>query len=312
MSTKAVNRLFLVSLFVEAAVILFLRITGIELNTVVSVIVTQLIVLLPAVAFLIGTKTKLGFISHKRMHPVTPILCLIYTALTMPLITEVNLISMLFVENRANQMAYDMLNVPGWLMILIVGILGPMNEEFICRGIYYHSYKKTAGRAAAAMFMSALIFGLMHLNFNQMSYAFVVGIMAVLLVEATGSIWSSIIMHAAINTYNVIVMLFQRETLSKSGGDTQAMLDESLAMLGVTYDEFMIVAIILYGVIAVVTTLLALLLLWGISAIEKRNGHMRLVFRRQVQPEGVKKQSLWTVPLVIGVVACVVYMIVMG
>ncbi len=312
MSTKAVNRLFLVSLFVEAAVILFLNVANIELNIVVSLILTQLIVLVPALVFLKGTKTSLGFISHKRLHPVTPVLCLIYTALTMPLITEVNLISMLFVENRANQLAYEMLHVPGWLMVLIVGILGPMNEEFICRGIYYHSYKKSSGRAMAAMFMSALIFGLIHLNFNQMSYAFVVGIMAVLLIEATGSIWSSIIMHAAINTYNAIMMLLQRNNLSQSGGDTQAMLEESLAMLGTTYDEFMIVAIVIYGVIAVIATFLAFLLLWGISAVEKRNGYMRFVFSKKVQPEGVKKQSLWTVPLVLGVVFCVIYMIVMG
>lgn len=312
MSTKAVNRLFLVSLIVEAAVVLFLRITGIELHAVASVLLTQLIILLPTLAFLIGTKTKPGVISHKRIHPITPVLCLVYTALTMPLITEVNLISMLFVENRANQLAYEMLGVPGWLMVLTIGILGPMNEEFICRGVYYHSYKHTTGRATAAMFMSAMIFGLLHLNFNQMSYAFVVGIMAVLLIEATGSIWSSIIMHAGINTYNVIIMLFQRETLKQSGGNTQAMLDESLAMLGTSYEEFMVIAIILYGVIALITTFLALLLLWGISAIEKRNDHLRQVFRKQEKNGEKSKQSLWTLPLVIGVVLCVLYMSVMG
>lgn len=312
MSTKAVNRLFLVSLIVEAAVVLFVGITGIELHAVVSVVLTQLIILLPTLAFLIGTRTKPTFISHKRIHPITSVLCLIYTALTMPLITEVNLISMLFVENRANQLAYEMLEVPGWLMILTIGILGPMNEEFICRGVYYHSYKNSTGRATAAMFMSAMIFGLLHLNFNQMSYAFVVGIMAVLLIEATGSIWSSIIMHAGINTYNVIIMLFQRETLKQSGGNTQAMLDESLAMLGTSYKEFMAIAIVLYGVIALIATFLALLLLWGISAIEKRNDHLRQVFRKMKQPEDAKKQSMWTISLIVGVLICAVYMVVTG
>lgn len=312
MSTKAVNRLFLVSLFVEAAVVLFLKITGIELHAVTSVVVTQLIVLIPALAFLFGTKTKPGFIAHKRMHPITPVLCVVYTALVMPLITEVNLISQLFVENRASQMAYEMLHVPGWIMILVIGILGPMNEEFICRGIYYHSYKKSTNRAMAAMFMSALIFGLLHLNWNQMSYAFVVGIMAVLLIEATGSIVSSVIMHASVNTYNVIMILLQRDTLKQSGGDTQAIVDASLEGLGVSYDEFMMVAIVVYGVIALFTTFLALLLLWGISAIEKRNAHLRQVFRKQEKTGEKSKQSPWTVPLVIGVVLCVLYMSVMG
>ena len=312
MSTKAVNRLFLVSLFVEAAVVLFLKITGIELHAVASVIITQLIMLIPALSFLIGTKTKPDFIAHKRMHPITPVLCVVYTALVVPLITEVNLISMLFVENRANQMAYEMLHVPGWIMILIIGILGPVNEEFLCRGIYYHSYKKSTNRAMAAMLMSALIFGLLHLNWNQMSYAFVVGIMAVLLVEATGSIAGSIIMHACINTYNVIMILFQRDTLKQSGGDTQAIMDASLEGLGISYDQFMMVAIVVYGVIALFTTCLALLLLWGISAIEKRNIHLRQIFRKPGEGEEKSRQSLWTIPLVIGVILCVLYMSVMG
>lgn len=312
MSTKAVNRLFLVSLFVEAAVVLFLKITGIELHAVASVIITQLIMLIPALSFLIGTKTKPDFITHKRMHPITPVLCVVYTALVMPLITEVNLISQLFVENRASQMAYEMLHVPGWIMILVIGILGPVNEELICRGLYYHSYKKSTNRAVAAMLMSALIFGLLHLNWNQMSYAFVVGIMAVLLIEATGSIVSSMIMHACVNTYNVIVILLQRDTLKQSGGDIQAITDASLESLGISYDQFMMVAIVVYGVIALFTTILALLLLWGISAIEKRNTHLRQIFRKREKDGEKSRQSLWTIPLVIGVVLCVLYMSVMG
>lgn len=311
MSTKAVNRLFLVSLLVEAAVILFLSIAGIQLNIIVSIIVPQLIMLVPAICFLVGTKTKPGFIAHKRMHPTTPFLCIVYTGLSMPLIMVVNMISMLFVENRANQMAYEMMDMPWWLMILIVGILGPVNEEFIYRGVYYHSYKAT-GRILAAMFMSAFLFGVMHMNFNQMSYAIVVGILAVLLVEATGSIVSSMIFHACINTYNVVIMLIQRKQLAASGGDTQVMVEDMLAQIGMSYDRFLIVAIVIYGMIAVATTTLAVLLVFGIAAIEKRTAVLKGMFRRQEQTGETKKKSLWTVPLVIGVVGSFVYMIAMG
>lgn len=309
MSTKAVNRLFLVSLLVEAAVIIFLQVTDLRLGTMSALVLNQLIMLLPALGFLAGTKTKPGFIAHGRIKPVTPLLCVVFTGLCMPLIMVVNMISMLFVENEANQIVGAMTGVPGWLIILVVGILGPMNEEFLYRGIFYHSYRKT-GRILAAMFMSAFLFGLMHLNFNQMSYAIVVGIMGVLLIEATGSIASSMIFHGCINTYNVAVMLIQQKQLAVTGGDSQELLDESLAQLGVTYHQFLLIAILIFGVIALATTVLAVLLLYGMAAIEQRKNEFVGIFKRkQRESEGEKKGSLWTLPLIVAVVLSFLYMV---
>lgn len=308
MSTKAANRLFLVSLIVEAAVIIFLQVTEFKLSTMSALVLNQLIMFLPALAFLVGTKTKPGFIAHGRIKPVTPLLCVVFTGLCMPLIMVVNMISMLFVENEANQIIGSLMGLPGWLIILVVGILGPMNEEFLYRGVFYHSYRKT-GRILAAMFMSAFLFGLMHLNFNQMSYAIVVGVMGVLLIEATGSIASSMIFHGCINTYNVIVMLIQQKQLAVTGGDSQELLDESLAQLGVTYHQFLLIGILIFGVIAVAATVLAVLLLYGMAAIEKRKNEFVGIFkRRQGEPAGEKKGSLWTLSLIVAVVLCFLYM----
>jgi len=309
MSTKAANRLFLVSLIVEAAVIIFLQVSELKLSTMSALVLNQLIMLLPALAFLVGTKTKPGFIAHSRIKPVTPLLCVVFTGLCMPLIMVVNMISMLFVENEANQIIGSLMGLPGWLIILVVGILGPMNEEFLYRGIFYHSYRKT-GRILAAMFMSAFLFGLMHLNFNQMSYAIVVGVMGVLLIEATGSIASSMIFHGCINTYNVIVMLIQQKQLAVTGGDSQELLDESLAQLGVTYHQFLLIGILIFGVIALAATVLAVLLLYGMAAIEQRKNEFVGIFKRRQQgePVGEKKGSLWTLSLIVAVVLCFLYM----
>lgn len=309
MNTKAVNRLFLVSLIVEAAVILFLQITGIQLGTMSALIVNQLILLLPALAFLALTKTKPGFIVHNRIKPVTPVLCVVFTGLCMPLIMVVNMISMLFVDNAANQLVGAMMDIPAGLIVLVVGILGPMNEEFLYRGIFYHSYRKN-GRILAALFMSSFLFGLMHLNLNQMSYAIVMGIMSVLLVEATGNIVSSMIFHACINTYNVIVMVIQQKQLAVTGGDSQALLDESLAQLGVTYHQFLLISILMFGIIAVAATTLAVLLLYGMAVIEQRQKEFICIFKRkQGVSQNEKKESLWTASLIIAVVLCVLYMI---
>ena len=54
--------------------------------------------------------------------------------------------------------------------------------------------------------MSGLVFGLFHLNINQFCYAFVIGVVFAFLVEATGSIWSSVLAHFAINTYSITII----------------------------------------------------------------------------------------------------------
>lgn len=310
MSKKAVNCLFLVFLTVEAAVSALLHYTGFQLNVIVALVLSQLIFLIPAVCFLLKTKTALSDIApHKRIHPVTPFLCIVFTGLCMPLIMVVNMISQLFVSNVATQIGVALADTPGWLIILVVGILAPMNEEFIYRGVFYQSYRKT-GRILAAMIMSAFLFGLMHLNFNQMSYAFVVGIMGVLLVEATGSIFSTMIFHACINTSNAVLIVLQRELLTKTGGDTQAILEEQLDQMGLSYGRFLMIMIIVYGVIALFTTTLAALLLWGISSIEKRDSEFKDIFKRKQKYSGEeKKESLWSVQLVIAVALSFLYMI---
>lgn len=308
MSKKAVNWLFLVFLLAEIGMTLLVLLTGIRFSIIFALILNQLIFLIPALIFLIVTKTKISeMVPHKRLHPVTPLLCIIFTGLCMPLITVVNMISQLFVENEVTQLAARMLDIPGWLMILVIGIFGPVNEEFLFRGTFYGSYRKT-GRILAAMFLSAFLFGLIHLNFNQMSYAIVVGILAVLLVEATGSIVSSMIFHVTINTENVILMLLQRNTIASGGGDPRAMVEELLP--GMSYTEFMMIAICFYGMVAIITTILAVLLAVGISYIEKRNVEFFSIFKLQKKTEGGKRETLWSIPLGIAVVFSFIYMIV--
>ncbi len=308
MSTKAVNRLFLTMLIVEAAVVFLIGATGLRLTAMGSLILNQLILFVPAVVFLAATGTKPGFIAHKRIRPVTPLLCLVFTGLCMPLIMVVNMISMLFVENEVNGLSYMLIDTPAWLMFLVIGILGPVNEEFLYRGIFYHSYRRT-GRIVAAILMSSFLFGVMHLNFNQMSYAIVVGIMSALLVEATGSIVSGMIFHGGINCYNVAVMVLQRDRLAAVNGDTQALLNDSLVQLGLSYRQFLLLEIVIYGVVAIAMTALAVLLLYGMAALEHRKAEFSDIWKRRQRPAGEKKESLWTVSLVIAVVLSFLYMI---
>ena len=67
-------------------------------------------------------------------------------------------------------------------------------EEFVVRGGMLNSYIGT-GRLRAGILLTALLFGLQHMNVTQLFYAFVVGIVMGLLFVLTDSIWPGILFH---------------------------------------------------------------------------------------------------------------------
>ncbi len=84
---------------------------------------------------------------------------------------------------------------PGILMLLLAGILGPLLEETLFRGLLYRAWEKRWGSFASAIFTSAL-FASYHPFFLS---AFLGGIVFVCLVRRTGTLWGSIPAHAVFN-----------------------------------------------------------------------------------------------------------------
>ena len=76
MNPKKVNWLFLTTLLVEAAVMAFMYLcSDISLGIIESLLLSQLIVLVPAVLFLFGTRTDPGrLIAHNRPKFTTTLL----------------------------------------------------------------------------------------------------------------------------------------------------------------------------------------------------------------------------------------------
>lgn len=90
------------------------------------------------------------------------------------------------------------------LQILTAGIFACIVEELSMRGIVYLRMKRYWGKKSA-MILSALVFGLYHLNVVQAVYAFVLGLFFVWLYERYESLWASCIGHMSANLF--ILML---------------------------------------------------------------------------------------------------------
>lgn len=304
MNPKKVNWLFLTTLLVEAAVMAFMYLcSDISLGIIESLLLSQLIVLVPAVLFLFGTKTDPGrLIAHNRPKFTTALLVVVFTFLCMPAIIAVNAFSMLFVDNEVAGLQSYMLSVPWWQILLMVGIIGPVSEEFVFRGVIYHGYK-TSQRFVGSMLLSALLFGLTHLNFNQMSYAVLVGIVSVLLLEGSGSIFYSMLFHICINTTNIVQMLVQKaQGTIMSQEESMAYIERTMQM---PYKQALAVSVSVYAVIAAGATALAGCLLYLIVKKENRVQHMQQLLHGNT---GEKRTKLISVPLVISVVLCLLYM----
>ena len=304
MNPKKVNWLFLTTLLVEAAVMAFMYLcSDISLGIIESLLLSQLIVLVPAVLFLLGTRTDPGrLLAHNRPKFTTTLLVVVFTFLCMPAIIAVNAFSMLFVDNEVAGLQSYMLSVPWWQILLMVGIIGPVSEEFVFRGVIYHGYK-TSQRFVGSMLLSALLFGLTHLNFNQMSYAVLVGIVSVLLLEGSGSIFYSMLFHICINTTNVVQMLVQKaQGTIMSQEESMAYIERTMQM---PYKQALAVSVSVYAVIAAGAAALAGCLLYLIVKKENRVQHMQQLLHGNT---GEKRTKLISVPLVISVVLCLLYM----
>lgn len=304
MNPKKVNWLFLTTLLVEAAVMAFMYLcSDISLGIIESLLLSQLIVLVPTALFLFGTRTDPGrLIAHNRPKFTTALLVVVFTFLCMPAIIAVNAFSMLFVDNEVAGLQSYMLSVPWWQILLMVGIIGPVSEEFVFRGVIYHGYK-TSQRFVGSMLLSALLFGLTHLNFNQMSYAVLVGIVSVLLLEGSGSIFYSMLFHICINTTNVVQMLVQKaQGTIMSQEESMAYIEQTMHM---PYKQALAVSVSVYAVIAAGAAALAGCLLYLIVKKENRVQHMQQLLHGNTEE---KRTKLISVPLVISVVLCLLYM----
>ncbi|HOO28155.1 MAG TPA: CPBP family intramembrane metalloprotease [Lachnospiraceae bacterium] len=82
--------------------------------------------------------------------------------------------------------------------VLYAGILSPVGEECIFRGVIL-GYAKENTRFYLANFLQAALFGVFHGNLVQGIYAFLLGLLLGYLVKLSGSVFGGIIFHSALN-----------------------------------------------------------------------------------------------------------------
>lgn len=297
MNKKAAGYTFLGLILLYIVLILVFLITGCgdNLSTLSVLVLSESLIVIPAlcVTFIMKKdESCLQIWGFKKISAVSVLCSPIFAALITPVGILMNLITMQIVDNTFVSASDSILEMPYIVAVLAMGVFGPLCEEIAFRGVIYNSMKRS-GCGIAAVIVSSLMFGLMHMNLNQFAYAFVLGISFVIINEATGSIWPSVICHMCYNTFNVSLMFLVNLIIP-------GFYDSDIAQEASSSMNFP-VALIIYLVMAVGCGVLAYLLLCGLSKKEGRSDYFKNI--------KMKTENPLTVCSIIGMVIAVLFII---
>lgn len=306
MNTKKANWMFLCIVLITIGVELLIAITGIGeyLSMTAGMVLSEAMILIPCLCFLLFQRDPMNrTLGFHKVKISNLLLIVVYTWCMMPLVTMANAFSMIFVENEIASMSDSFAQLSFPVLFFLTAINAPFCEEFVFRGAIYGSYRKEK-ISIKAMLLSALLFGLMHMNFNQATYAFIIGVIMCLAYEATGSLFSTMVIHFVVNAgstlYMGLVNWISPEMLEQS-----ASLENDLDEVGMTLTQMYGLMTVMFMFVAAVTTVIGMCLL---QYIAKRCG--RPFFLQQLwESRKEKSPRIVTVPLVLAVIICVAFMI---
>lgn len=146
------------------------------------------------------------------------------------------------------------------------------------RGFCFNRFRKITSVVIAA-FISAVMFGILHMNINQMCYAIVLGVVFSLANFASGSIWTSVIMHMVINGFGMVVLYAMQTAMQSAGMD----LAEA-AEVGRTSGNMMLYTGLVLLVISIFSAFFIRLVLKKIAVIEGNQEAIYVLFSKR-EPE---------------------------
>lgn len=115
------------------------------------------------------------------------------------------------------------------IALLCVGILPAVIEEFALRGVVLGALR-TRMSDTSSILASAALFGLLHGNLVQISFAFLMGIILAFATVYSGSIVPSVIIHALNNSISVI-MSFATSDMSPMVSNVTVLLYYAVALV---------------------------------------------------------------------------------
>ena len=298
--SKKVNRLFpiLMICYIGGSYLISYLLHGRTTPIWFSLIESQLLILVPVILFVLFQKINIAkCLPYKLLKPWDALLELLFGYSLLPLMMLLNYVSMLFSTNKIQEATSWLMEYPFLVQIFFIAIIPAFVEEFVFRGIFYHSYRKNGILGAALL--SGFIFGIVHLNINQFVYAFVLGVIFALLVEATGSMLTSMIAHFAINSYSIIIMQMLPDSFKNS--ENANLVIRSMAL------PTTIMTICLIAMFAFAFGLVAFVIYKTLAKRNNRWNYITDEIRKGLKPQNGEK--FVSIPLIGTLLLCICFLI---
>ena len=240
------------------------NVAGISVPTYMHVLALDICLLIPVFAYTIKKGDSiieaLGF---KGIKVATFFQTILLVIVLSPMAMFANVLSQFFVPNTMVQGVDQFASESVGLTLVATVLCAPVVEEIVCRGFFTNRLNKILPFTATAI-ISALMFGALHLNINQFCYATVLGLIFAYTNRASGSVFTSMIMHIVFNGYNMALLFMLNWAMEQVGMDFA-----ETAEVGRANTSSMITSAVVTGVLAVGSFFLTRLIL---KSIAKREG----------------------------------------
>lgn len=101
------------------------------------------------------------------------------------------------------------------MSVISTAVVPALTEEFALRGVAFGLLKKYGN--GFALIISSIVFGVMHGNFDQMPFAFLVGLVLGYVRIKTGSVWVCCLIHGTNNLISVVMSALPSTTAVNVG-----------------------------------------------------------------------------------------------
>lgn len=203
----AVGIFVLSSLVGSLLAIVLMKVRGTEDFTPDITLIYYLVQMVPPIAYVAWLRRKAGRPNAIRLGAGKVHLPMLLWGVVVLLASSVVLEPLLLLFPKEDyQNVTNMVGLGGWAILSVV-VCAPILEEILFRGLVFESCRERFGNGSA-VFISALLFGLVHGVPMQIINAFIVGLIFGYVYLRTGSLLSVIILHAINNAIAYISLAF--------------------------------------------------------------------------------------------------------
>ena len=128
---------------------------------------------------------------------------------------------------------------PVWMQYLITAVLVPIVEELVFRGLVFRRMR-TYLIPSLAVVISAILFGIYHMNLLQFIYATCLGLLLAYVYEEFRTLIAPIVLHASANAISIFISDNTSVAELLSGTDTRYIVSMVVSLVGTVLCAFLV------------------------------------------------------------------------